>query len=238
MRDFITLVEQPVTVPERAYDILYGYVTHGEMTKHDQFDADFQELATLVPRPAEGMTLYRVLRLTDEQVAAIQNGGLTLEMRNFSSWTKDHGAAIRLTHLKRGDNGTVVIVTARFPAREILIDVADFYESNFFTRGYDEYWKYVRPEQEVIVNHSGPIRLTDANTEISTIDTNHISEWPQIGDKVFYEEQDDAHEIEDVDHEQDYAARGIFYVDIGHDNVPVRKIGDGEWEVANDFYGN
>ena len=55
---------------------------------------------------------------------------------------------------------------------------------------------------------------------------------------MFYEEQDDAHEIEDVDHEQDYAARGIFYVDIGHDNVPVRKIGDGEWEVARDFYGD
>ena len=236
MRDFITLVEQPVEVPVRAYDLIHGYVTHGEMKAADQFDSDFRELATLVERPTESMTLYRVLRLSDEQVAAIQSTGLTLEMRNFSSWTKDHGAAIRLTNLKRGDNGTVVIVTARFPAREILIDVADFYEANHFTRGYDEYWKYVRPEQEVIVNHSGPLRLTDANTEISTLDTNHMSEWPQIGDKVFYEDQDDAHEIEDVDHEQDYAARGIFYVDIGHDNVPVRKIGEGEWEIARDFY--
>lgn len=46
MRDFITLVEQPVTVPERAYNLVYSYVTHGEMATADQFDGAFRELAT------------------------------------------------------------------------------------------------------------------------------------------------------------------------------------------------
>lgn len=233
------LLERPLEPLEKAYDLISGYVSHGEVnqTHREYFDKSFQELMQLVPRPQAPMVLHRVLRLTDEQISQIKAGGLTLEMRNFSSWTKDEGAANRLAQLKRGDNAVTAIVTARFPAREIVIDVREFYEENHMTSGYDEYWRYVKPEQEVIVNHSGPIRLTLQNTRIDVIDTNSIDQWPQIGDKFFFEDSEDAYEIEDVDHEQPYAARGVFYVFVDqYGDMPVRKIGPGEWEAATDFY--
>lgn len=242
MREIIRILESQLgrETMEEVYDLISSYVSHGEIGDEyrDYFDQVFEKIMNIVQRPTASMTLFRVLRLSNHQIEKIKTGGLVLEMRKFSSWTKDHDAAKRLAALKRGDDGATVIVSAKFPKREIVIDVCEFYESNHLTQGFDEYWRYVRPEKEVIVNHHAPIRLTLENTEISVIDTGHIDQWPQIGDKFFFEDSEDAFEIEDVDHDQPYASRGIFYVFVDqYGDMPVRKIGPGEWEAAKDFYG-
>jgi short-subunit dehydrogenase involved in D-alanine esterification of teichoic acids len=118
----------------------------------------------LIPRPKLG-TLYRFLRLDDAQLAALKAGSYQLQMREFSSWAKTLQAAKDIAMKKVGE-GHAVIVAARFPSRDLVIDVAGFYAGNHFTDGCAEWTKYVRPEQEVIVAHHAPIRLTTENTTI------------------------------------------------------------------------
>ena len=232
MRNWITIAESLSQEQiSDAYKIIYEYVTYGEMTRPDQFDQKFQKLMQILPRPDHSMVLYRFLRLTPEQVQQIQNGGLVLEMRKFSSWTKSLEAAKRLSLIKRG-NGEAVIVTARLPGREIVVNVAEFYEENeFWGNEFEEYRKYVKPEQEVIVNHSGSIRLTPENTTVESVP--HFDP-PEIGDDFFWDEDDeDSKEIIGVADEQPYAQRGIFIVDTEYDErVKVRNVGPGQWEAV------
>ena len=232
MREWIKLAE---TLSQEqvsdAYMIISKYVTHGEMARNDQFDRDFQTLLQIIPRPDDSIKLYRFLRLSPEQVKKIRNGGLSLEMRKFSSWTKSLEAAKRFALTKVGD-GEAVIVMGIFPANEIVIDVSDFYiEHDFSGMDFSEYYKYVKPEQEVIVNHSGPINLTTENTILDNI----VSEVtrPMLGDRLFFHEDDEeGTEIDDVAYDQPYADRGVFFVSTEYDDdISARNIGPGQWEV-------
>jgi len=232
MREWIKLAE---TLSQEqvsdAYMIISKYVTHGEMSRNDQFDRDFQTLLQIIPRPEDSIKLYRFLRLSPEQVQKIHNGGLSLEMRKFSSWTKSLEAAKRFALTKVGDEEPVIVI-GTFPANEIVIDVEDFYlEHDFSSMDFSEYYKYVKPEQEVIVNHSGPITLTTENTILDNIvpEVKH----PMIGDRLFaHEDDEEGTEIEDIAHDQPYADRGVFFVSTEYDDdVSVRNVGSGEWEV-------
>jgi len=242
MREWINLVEANAMVIRRvsgdkeqikdAYDIISEYVTFGEVTaeRRAHFEKFFKELMVLIPRPDHIATLYRFLRLSDEQLAAIKGGGLTLDMREFTSWTKSLEAAKIIALKKRGE-GHAVVVTARFAPREIVVDVQEFYEENHFHgEGFYEYEKYVRPEQEVIVHHHGPIRLTPQNTML--LGKPETIMPPKVGDLFFWHNgDDDGYEIEDVDHEQPYADRGLFYVTPeGHNSELARNVGEGWWE--------
>lgn len=237
MREWIKLAE---TLSQEqvsdAYMIISKYVTHGEMSRNDQFDRDFQTLLQIIPRPDDSIKLYRFLRLSPEQVQKIRNGGLSLEMRKFSSWTKSLEAAKRFALTKVGDD-EAVIVMGTFPANEIVIDVEDFYLEHDFSSivtrvmDFSEYYKYVKPEKEVIVNHSGPITLTTENTILDNIVPE--GKHPMIGDRLFVDEDDEeGTEIEDIAHDQPYADRGVFFVSTEYDDdISVRNVGPGEWEV-------
>ena len=237
MRSLIKLLEAelPQEVLTDAYEIISGYVTHGEIRPHHQesINASFRKLMALVPRPEESFTVYRFLRLTDEQLRAVQSGGLTLEMREFSSWTKSLDAAKLIAMKKQGD-GHPIIVKARFPAREIVVDVCEFYDEHHFTApDFSEYRKYVLPEQEVVICHHGPIRLTSQNT--LPLEKPQEGLRPAIGDMFYWgPDGEDGFEIEDVDYEQPYEERGIFYVTPeGHNSEPCRNVGPGEWEFID-----
>ena len=236
MRSLIRLIENQLPQPALtdAYEIISNYVTHGEVRPEHQaaIYKDFRELMNILPRPSESFEVYRFLRLTDQQMRAIKTG-LTLEMREFSSWTKSLDAAKTIAMKKQG-NGHPIIVKARFPAREIVVDVSDFYEENDFTaRDYSEYHKYVLPEQEVVIYHHGPIRLTPQNT--LPLEKPQEGLRPMIGDMFYWgPDGEDGFEIEDVDYDQPYAGRGIFYVTPeGHQPEPCRNIGPGEWEFID-----
>lgn len=206
--------------------IVGNYVTAGEGAAMHKFNEVFEKW----PRPEHEMTLYRVLRLTDEQMAHFrEHHAFQLHPKAFSSWTKDEEAAKLLASTK-GEN--TIVLTHTFPPAEIVIDVADFYEEHDMTGG-EEYWKYVKPEQEVIVKHVQPFEITQENSRAYE---HAMVPHPQIGDEVFYFDQEDSMEIEDVDYEQPYASRGIYTVTYADgQNSAVRFVGNyngaNQWEV-------
>ncbi len=214
------------------YSLISGYVTYGEWKEPNQFDHIFYQLMGLLPRPRTPMTLYRVIRLSDEQRSHYEAGDLTLKNRKFSSWTKNLDIATRLAHTK-GDN--CIIISEQFPPENIVMDVQDFYDDNSYDRNrYPEYRKYVINEEEVIV-HDTSEKLIDGHN--SYLFANHVvADEPQIGDKVFYDAEDeDGSPIDDVDYEQDFAHRGIYSVTLETGaNFYVRSTGKHEWEVVEE----
>ena len=136
--------------PEAAYDIISSYVTHGSLKSPNEFDNQFDKLMRLLPRPQREMLLYRVLRLSDRQIQQIQTG-LTLEARRYSSWTKSQRSLDRLLYDRRHDQ-KLVVIKSQIPPQNIVIDVANFYKKHQLTTGdFEEYGRYVKPEQEVII---------------------------------------------------------------------------------------
>lgn len=238
MRAWIDIINEKQSDESRIADVymdLSSYVTFGEWRSPTQFNALLRRVYENVPRPTTQMLLYRVLRLSGEQKVAFQNGNLVLEPREFASWTKSLDAAKKLGQSKGDD---CIILHQTFPPENIVIDIDDFYtENEWNNHEFSEYYKYVRPEQEVIVYHQEELHVTTENTMLTT---HEISILPMIGDKVFFEEDDDeGSEIEDVDHDQPFAQRGIFSVTTEYyDTQWIRFIGEynGErqWEVVHE----
>ncbi len=235
MRRFLDILNEAVIDDQKllsdVYEIVYEYVTYGEWRTPNQFDEKLTRLMSLVPRPDHGELLYRVLRLTDEQRAEYEAGTLVMHNRRFSSWTNSHSSAIQLAQV-RGDN--TLIITHEFDPSHIVIDVREFYEEHDFTTfmGHEEYFNYVKIENEVIVHDSGEIKIDASNSHLFRAEP--ITP-PQIGDKVFYHEDDhDGLEIEDVDYEQEWASRGLYTVTCSDgDEATVRNVGPGEWEIVS-----
>lgn len=233
MRKWINLIEaiEDQKLLTEVYMLVQEYVRNGEWRSPTQFDSKLRKLMSMIPRPDHSLELYRALRLTDEQLAEYRAGTLVLHDRLFSSWTKSLESVHRIAQTK-GSN--VIILKQEFSPEHIVIDVPDFYEEHEFTRygDFPEYHNYVKIEQEVIVFHSGEIKLTPANCELwkaPQIDP------PMIGDKAYYHDEDeDGMEIDDVDYEQPYADRNLFTVTLSDgDQATVRSTGPGEWEIVN-----
>ncbi len=162
MRDLIRIVEAAASpFPEEIYELISAYVTHGSMQTPDEFDEMFDRLWNLLPRPRSAETLYRVLRLTPDQLREIETTGLMLERRRYSSWTKSPKALERIMYGRRQYGTILVVVCVRIPARNILVDVAAFFEKHGLTsHDFEEWHRYVRWEQEVIVRENEPLRIT------------------------------------------------------------------------------
>jgi hypothetical protein len=156
---------------------------------------------------------------------------LVLHNRRYSSWTKSHSSAIRIA-MTKGSN--TLIVKHFFQPEHIVIDVPEFYEDHDYTSydGFEEYHKYVKVENEVIVFDSGEMRIDGSN---STMWKAPDIDPPMIGDRCFYHEEDDeGMEIDDVDHEQPYADRGLYCVTLSDgDEAVVRCTGTKEWEIVD-----
>ena len=214
MREWINIVENlSQDQISRAYQLISEYATYGEITENrrNHFDRNFEELMRILPRPTETFEVFRFLRLNDEQYNELKNGSLVLEMRKFSSWTKNIRSA-ELLAIKKQGSGNPVIVKAKFPSKDIVVDVADFYaENDFDNYEFSEYEKYVRPEQEIIIYHHGAIKLTPENTIF--LDKEKKINPPMIGDRFFWNEDDeDGREIFAISDYQPYESRGLFYV--------------------------
>lgn len=162
MRHLMRLVESSTSEvwPEEAYDLISGYVTHGSVTEPGQFDPWFERMLKLLPRPRSSKTLMRVLNLNDEQLAAVQTDGLNLELRRFQSWTKSTASLERLVYDR--DKGVLpVVIKEIFPPSAIVVDVVAFYRQWHMTSSdFPEWSRYVLPENEIIVQHDGAMRIT------------------------------------------------------------------------------
>lgn len=233
IRNYVHILQEQERSQEAvndAYDLIDRYVSQGEWESPTQFDNDLAELMEFWPRPDQGMTLFRVLRLTPEQLAKFYDGDLVLEPRKFSSWTKDLHVAKTMAQTK-GD--ICIIVTDTFSPEHIVIDVNGFYVENEFDNfEFPEYHRYVAREQEVIVFNSSPIRVTKDNSAVF-IPKEHNP--PQEGDQLFIGDHDDYHIIEEVDTNQPYAKRGLYTVTtVDGNEYFVRNVGPGEWETVNE----
>lgn len=231
-RDLNPLVEyMGETLPdhefEEAYSIVSQYVTSGEGASV----AKMRQLYDLVRRPDEGMTLHRILRLTEDQMTQYRRDQ-TFELRpmEFASWTKCNDAAKLLASVK-GDH--VIIVTQHFPAWEIVIDIDHFYSEYEMTHT-EEYHRYVEAEQEVIVRHIAPIAVTAQNSRAHEAGSVPI---PKIGDEAFAFGDENGDEVTDIDHEQPYANRGLYYLEFFGDTSLCRYIGKvngrNQWEAVD-----
>lgn len=137
--------------PEEAYDIIYEYVTYGSMQKTDQFDTNFDRLMQLIPRQRKSMILYRVLNLDIKEIEEIKTKPLILHYRKYSSWTKNISSLDRL--LFDRDTKTNVVIRKTYEPQNIVIDVKNFYTKyKLNNRDFEEWDRYVRPENEVIVS--------------------------------------------------------------------------------------
>lgn len=231
MRKWIDLIETwkiDDGSPEATiYDIIADYVTAGENANTEGFD----EVYGLHPRPALPMRLYRVLRLQPYQMDDFRAGkGFDLRPMRYSSWTKSLDSAELLAQTK-GHN--TIILTHTFPPEEVVIDIDDFYREHNLHH-LDEYRRYVEAEQEVIVRHSEPFRITSENSRAFEAKA-HAA--PKVGDEVFYFNEEDPYAIEEVSDYQPNAARGIFFVTVCGDEGPVRYIGEvngkQQWEFID-----
>lgn len=232
MRDWIKLVEYmgadlTQDVVSDVFEIVHHYVTTGEGASTRQFAKVYE----LLPRPDEGMLLHRVLRLYPHQMEQYQRDqSFELRPAEYSSWTKSEESAKLLAQTK-GEH--VIIVSQMFPAEEIVIDIPVFYNEHELWH-LDEYRRYVEAEQEVIVRHITPIQISAAN---SRAHQHTPVQHPMIGDEAFAFGDENGTEIEDVDHEQPYANRGLYYVTFDGDQSLVRHIGNyggrNQWECVD-----
>lgn len=234
MRKFINIIcenQLDQSTISDAYMIVSRYVTHGEWTTPTQFDKPLYELMNLLPRPDHSMELYRVIRLTDEQLVDYRSNRLVLEPRRFSSWTKNFEIAHRLAQSK-GDN--CIIVRETFSPEHIVVDVMEFYHENDLANfEFTEYFKYVVAEEEVIVYNSDPIRVTPENSKWVETPDHHP---PMIGDEVFVGDSEDSVLIDDVDYDQRFAQRGIYSITTEYgDSYFVRNIGANQWETVDEI---
>lgn len=233
IRNYVQILQEQERHQEEindAYDLMNRYVSQGEWTSPTQFDDDLLELMGFWPRPDHSMTLYRVLRLNQIQLAQFYAGELVLEPRKFSSWTKDASVAKMLAQSK-GD--TCIIITDTFSPEHIVIDVDEFYVENEFDNfEFTEYHRYVAREKEVIVYNSSPIKITPENSAIFVPD---VSQSPKIDDNIYKDFDDPIGQIEEITQTQKYATRGIYFVtDTNGDDYYVRNVGPHEWEVVNE----
>lgn len=233
-RNIVNIIQEQERSQEaisNAYDIIERYVSTGEWPSPTYFDRDLIKLMEYWPRPDHSMTLYRVLRLNQIQLAQYYAGELVLEPRRFSSWTKDADVAKVLAQTK-GD--VCLIITDTFSPEHIVVDVDDFYVENEFNNfEFTEYHRYVAREKEVIVYNSSSIKITPENSAIFVPDAN---QKPQQGDYVFKDYDDPIGRIEELTNTQKYATRGIFYVtDDNGDDYFVRNVGPSEWEVVEEI---
>ncbi len=216
-----------------VYELISEYVTYGEWKNPNQFDHIFQRIMGLLPRPRFPMTLYRVLRLTDEQRSMYEAGWLTLKNRKFSSWTTDINVANKLAQIK-GNN--CLVISEQFGPSHIVIDVQEFYQDNDFDNSdFTEYDRYVRREHEVIVFDSGEREFDHFNSHLFTNEP--VEREPHIGDRVFaHDEDEDGSIIRGVADEQPYANRGLFSVTVDGRTRNVRSLGDyqgaHDWEIV------
>lgn len=135
---------------ERVYQILSGFLSYGELELYDQFDSYFDELRDLLPRPANGQKLYRLLRLTAGEAAMIEDGGLALPPHRYSTWTTSLDVAER--RASRGRKGRVaVIVEQEFTADDIVVDLRAYYEQEEIQETLE--WPAVKRNAEVVVEH-------------------------------------------------------------------------------------
>jgi hypothetical protein len=226
----------PPEIMEEAFDLIYEYVTHGEVhgTAHEEhFDRSFERLLQLLPRPEKGLRLFRAMRLTDEQVATLRTGRrVVLQPRRFMSWTKDAEVAERIAWGK-GRTGHPIIVTRHADAAHIVVDVMRFYQT--YDMKDESYFNYVRREREVIVMHDAPLILTKTNTRL--LERANILP-PKPGDMVFMDEDENPYEVVAVPDYQPETSNGVFTVKVRYmDKVVVRPImvngeqADGEWET-------
>ena len=195
-------ISNPVLKTE-VYELVSNYVTYGEWKTPDQFDHIFFRLIGLIPRPTHGMSLFRVIRLTEEQTSHYHAGSLVLSNRQFSSWTRSIDVAQTLAQTK-GDN--CLIVSEFFSPDHIVLDIADFYEDNDLNNYRISEWdKYVRRELE-------------------------------IGDGVFFHSEDDRGDtIDEIEHNQDFANRGIYSVILKNGmTYLIRSIGSHQWEIVEE----
>ncbi len=132
----------------------------------------------------------------------------------------------------RGEN--TLIIEHFFDPEHIVIDVRGFYEDHEFTTymGHEEYYNYVKVENEVIVHDSGEIKIDASNSRLwkaPEIDP------PQVGDRAYYHGDDeDGLEVRAVDDQQPRAHRGLYSVVLSDgDEATVRNIGPHEWEMIS-----
>jgi hypothetical protein len=251
LRRFINLIEgaapakslNEITEPlpdetmSEAFDLLYEYVTHGEVrtpSDEEYFEESFTRLMELLPRPAKSIHVARALRLADEQIAQWQSGHLFLKPRRFMSWTKSADAAERLAW-SRGRTGHPVIVSYEAPPSLVVVDVKQFYET--YGVKDDSYFNYVRKELEVIVRHDQPLMLTRENTVL--LERAQIVP-PSVGDFVYDGDDENPFEIVSVSDYQPDAEAGIFQVTTRYyHELDVRPImvngqqAEGEWETVD-----
>lgn len=229
MRNWIKLVEyMGETLPDHefqeVYDIVSQYVTSGEGASVSKM----RELYDLVRRPDQGMTLHRVLRLSEDQMTQYRRDQ-TFELRpmEFASWTKCDDASKLLGQVK--GNHTIVI-TQFFPAWEIVIDFDHFY-LEYDMNHTDEYHRYVEAEQEVIVRHLAPIAVTAENSRAFTAG---IVPFPKVGDEAFYFRSEDSSLVTEVSADQEFAHRGLYMLTFDGNESLCRYLGDAhgvhQWE--------
>lgn len=230
----LTEAAQMFEWPEEAYELILEYVTHGEMASPTQFDASFDRLMQLLPRPRKGQILFRVLRLHIDQVAQIRTGGLILpEHRRYTSWTKSQTALDRLVwdRQKGVDGESVVVIRQEVPAQNIVVDLVAFYRKYRLNNpDFSEWDRYVRPEHEVIVRHDGPWVITpDMVAEITTsiADT---SVQPPLKGQAFLATNGKWERIAGMADADDQPGSSVFAILTVHGDLAfVRKDRKGRW---------
>jgi hypothetical protein len=243
MRNFINILNESMMDPyagiQEAYKILQLILLSGEWQTPDQYNEPLNKLMTLIPRPDEPMTLYRVLRLTDEQKAEYEAGTLVLHNRLFSSWTKKMSSANSLARV-RGAN--TIIVKHKFPPANIVVDVREFYEDYDFTDYFQhaEYSMYAKPENEVLVHDSGTMPINQKNSKLFVPKV--VNRVPKPGDMVRYEGGGNDYDetVLSVDADQPWLSRGLYKVkldygmDDDHDgeDIAIRNVGPRKWEMT------
>lgn len=226
---------------QEAFDIVYSYVTNGEVHNSEllkHFDTSFDELVNInkqinvLPKATRSMTVYRTLVLDGKQLKKMQSSKLILGHRKYMSWTNSKKSVEKLAW-QRKERGNVVIIKYNAKPNEIVLDVKKFYVKN--NRTYDEsFLRYVDHENEIILQHDAPFILDNTNTTLFKI-TDIVS--PKRGDKV-YDYHDEPFIIQYVEMEQPYKSHGIFLVSGEHeDDIKVRpKMTDEKQMVGSWVY--
>jgi hypothetical protein len=133
MKDWINLVERAANGDaniRHAAEILHAHMVHGRAQ-----DWQYEKLLTLLPRPAQGATLYRAEPMLVEDIERLDQGIRSPIKSHFFSWTKDASSLktiaieVKMNAHTLRDTGKpfkIVVIKKNFPAEQIVVDLNQF----------------------------------------------------------------------------------------------------------------